>query len=163
MSTALHINGVAVTVDSIERNAKEVRFTLNGKRYEFGGAHLGNGTFVLTQNETRIQGAAWVAGKGVVKLQLGNHDVSVSPVLATHAASGDAPLAPTAPMPGVIRQVLVQKGDTVSKDQPLIVMEAMKLQTTLKAGANGTVEALLVKVGDLVADGAELIQLKAAT
>jgi len=39
------------------------------------------------------------------------------------------------------------------------VMEAMKLQTTLCAGGDGTVEAVLVKVSDLVTDGAELVKI----
>ena len=48
-------------------------------------------------------------------------------------------------MPGVIRQILVKPGDKVKRDQPLVVMEAMKLQTTLTAGGDAKVEAVLVK------------------
>jgi 3-methylcrotonyl-CoA carboxylase alpha subunit len=63
-------------------------------------------------------------------------------------------------MPGLIRQILVKIGDVVTRGTPLLVMEAMKLQTTLAAGGDGVVEAIRVKVGDLVTDGAELIKLR---
>jgi 3-methylcrotonyl-CoA carboxylase alpha subunit len=51
-------------------------------------------------------------------------------------------------------------GDVVTRGTPLLVMEAMKLQTTLAAGGDGLVEAIRVKEGDLVTDGAELIKLR---
>jgi 3-methylcrotonyl-CoA carboxylase alpha subunit len=68
----------------------------------------------------------------------------------------------TAPMPGKIVAVLVEKGKTVEKGAPLLIMEAMKMEHTITAPANGTVEDLLYAVGDQVADGAQLLAFKAA-
>jgi 3-methylcrotonyl-CoA carboxylase alpha subunit len=68
----------------------------------------------------------------------------------------------TAPMPGKIVAVLVDKGSTVEKGAPLLIMEAMKMEHTIAAPANGTVEELLYAVGDQVAEGAQLLAFKAA-
>lgn len=67
----------------------------------------------------------------------------------------------TAPMNGTIVNVNVSVGDQVSKDQPLVVMEAMKMEYTIKATMDGTVEQIFFAAGDLVSDGAELIALSA--
>jgi 3-methylcrotonyl-CoA carboxylase alpha subunit len=68
----------------------------------------------------------------------------------------------TAPMPGKIVAVLVDKGKTVEKGAPLLIMEAMKMEHTIAAPANGTVEELLYAVGDQVAEGAQLLAFKVA-
>jgi len=64
-----------------------------------------------------------------------------------------------APMPGRVVQLLVAAGDMVSRGQPLIVVEAMKMEHTIAAPRDGTVEAVRYAVGDLVEEGAELIAL----
>lgn len=68
----------------------------------------------------------------------------------------------TAPMPGKIVAVLVEKGGSVDKGAPLLIMEAMKMEHTITAPADGTVEDLLYAVGDQVAEGAQLLEFKAA-
>lgn len=65
----------------------------------------------------------------------------------------------TAPMNGTIVAVNVAVGDTVEKDQPLVVMEAMKMEYTIKAPTGGVVEQVFFAAGDLVSDGAELLAL----
>ena len=62
-----------------------------------------------------------------------------------------------APMPGTIIDVLVNEGDEVEMDQALIVMEAMKMEHTIKAHKKMKITEVLYSVGDLVDDGAELI------
>lgn len=68
----------------------------------------------------------------------------------------------TAPMPGKVVSFAVQAGDTVTKGQALAVMEAMKMEHTIAAPADGVVQELLYAPGDQVAEGAELLTLSAA-
>jgi 3-methylcrotonyl-CoA carboxylase alpha subunit len=63
----------------------------------------------------------------------------------------------TAPMPGRITQVLTEAGAEVARGAPLLVLEAMKMEHTIAAPADGTIEAVRYAVGDLVEEGAELI------
>jgi 3-methylcrotonyl-CoA carboxylase alpha subunit len=68
----------------------------------------------------------------------------------------------TAPMPGKVVSFSVKAGDVVTKGQPLAVMEAMKMEHTIAAPADGTVAELLYAPGDQVAEGAELLKIATA-
>ncbi len=68
----------------------------------------------------------------------------------------------TAPMPGKVVAVLVSKGQEVKKGEPLVIMEAMKMEHTIGAPTDGLVEEILYQVGDQVADGAPLLAFRAA-
>ncbi len=65
----------------------------------------------------------------------------------------------TAPMPGKVVSFSVKAGDKVSRGQPLAVMEAMKMEHTIAAPADGTVQELLYAPGDQVAEGSELLRI----
>ena len=62
-----------------------------------------------------------------------------------------------APMNGTMVSVLVKAGDQVEKDQPLVIMEAMKMEHTIRAPEDGTVDAVYFNEGDMVDGGAELL------
>jgi biotin carboxyl carrier protein len=62
-------------------------------------------------------------------------------------------------MPGTVLGVLVAAGDPVEARQPLVVLEAMKMETPLVAPYAGTVSEVHVAEGDRVAGGAPLVEL----
>ena len=68
----------------------------------------------------------------------------------------------TAPMPGKVLSFAVKAGDVIKKGQALAVMEAMKMEHTIAAPADGTVAELLYAPGDQVNEGAELLKITAA-
>ena len=65
----------------------------------------------------------------------------------------------TAPMPGLVKQVNTQTGSTVTKGDPLLILEAMKMEHTLTAPRDGIVAELLCATGDQVTDGTLLLSL----
>jgi len=65
----------------------------------------------------------------------------------------------TSPMPGRVVQLLVTAGDQVRRGQPMMVVEAMKMEHTIAAPRDGTVAAVHYAPGDLVEEGAEVIAL----
>jgi 3-methylcrotonyl-CoA carboxylase alpha subunit len=65
----------------------------------------------------------------------------------------------TAPMPGKVVSFAVRAGDVVKKGQALAVMEAMKMEHTIAAPADGTVGELLFAPGDQVTEGSELLRM----
>ncbi len=67
----------------------------------------------------------------------------------------------TAPMPGKVLSFAVKAGDKVRKGQALAVMEAMKMEHTIAAPADGVVAELLFAPGDQVGEGAELLKIGA--
>jgi 3-methylcrotonyl-CoA carboxylase alpha subunit len=65
------------------------------------------------------------------------------------------------PLPGRITDLRVKAGDKVSKGQPLLVLEAMKMEHTLTAPADGTIKSVRYAVGEQVVEGAELVEFEA--
>jgi biotin carboxyl carrier protein len=63
-----------------------------------------------------------------------------------------------APMPGLVIDMKVKAGDTVKAGEPLLILEAMKMENILKAAADATVKSVKVKRGDSVEKGQVLIE-----
>ncbi|HEY7196880.1 MAG TPA: biotin carboxylase N-terminal domain-containing protein [Gaiellaceae bacterium] len=67
--------------------------------------------------------------------------------------------AVAAPMPGTVLKVLVDEGARVAAREPLVVLEAMKMETPLTAPYDGVVRRIHVSEGDRVAGGVVLVEL----
>lgn len=88
-----------------------------------------------------------------------------APAAATPEATPAAPVATAsgdavdAPMPGTILKVLAQVGDQVKANQPVLILEAMKMENEIVAPRDGAVTAIHVNVGDMVNPGQPLITI----
>ncbi len=78
---------------------------------------------------------------------------------AADAGGGGGDGAILAPMPGRVTIVSVKAGDTVVKGQPLLTLEAMKMEHALNAPFDGVVEVLATELGAQVAEGATLVRI----
>jgi 3-methylcrotonyl-CoA carboxylase alpha subunit len=67
----------------------------------------------------------------------------------------------TAPMNGSIVRILVESGQSVETGAPLVVLEAMKMEHTIRAYASGVVRAILCHEGDMVSEGSTLVEMEA--
>jgi len=67
-----------------------------------------------------------------------------------------------APMPGTVTRILAEPGVGLARGAPVIVLEAMKMEHTLRAPAEGRVKALKCAVGDFVQEGTELAEFEPA-
>jgi 3-methylcrotonyl-CoA carboxylase alpha subunit len=81
---------------------------------------------------------------------------------ATRAGGGHDGASLQAPMPGTLVKVLVSEGEAVREGQPLLILEAMKMEHTVKAPYGGTVRRLPFSEGSTVTGGASLIDLEPA-
>ncbi|HBU7548745.1 TPA: biotin/lipoyl-binding protein, partial [Klebsiella aerogenes] len=82
---------------------------------------------------------------------------SSAPVQAAAPAGAGTPV--TAPLAGTIWKVLASEGQTVAEGEVLLILEAMKMETEIRAAQAGTVRGIAVKSGDAVAVGDTLLQL----
>lgn len=64
------------------------------------------------------------------------------------------------PLPGTVLEIKVNVGDKVKSGQVVVTLEAMKMETEIVAGCDGTVEEILFKKGDAVETDTTLIVLK---
>ena len=72
------------------------------------------------------------------------------------------PLQIGASIPGKVVKLLVKEGDEVTKNQPLIVIEAMKMETNIVAKTDGVIKSIKVADGDMVVDKQLLMIMKEA-
>jgi acetyl/propionyl-CoA carboxylase alpha subunit len=79
-----------------------------------------------------------------------------------HAQAASEHESAYAPMPGQVLRVLVEVGQRVLAGDALVILEAMKMEQTLRAATEGRVETVLVKQGDVVAPGDRLVEIAAA-
>ncbi len=75
-----------------------------------------------------------------------------------HAHAGPVPLR--SPMPGMVLKVLVEEGQTVTLEQPVLIIEAMKMQNELAAPATGTVVSVQVRPGQAVEGDQVLLEIR---
>ena len=124
---------------------KMLRITLEGKTYEVG----------VEVVNSRTPAAATTVAASV--------QAAPAPAYAAPAPVAPSPVAGgqsiTSPMPGLVFKIVVSVGQQVAKDQELVVLEAMKMESPIHATSAGTITAILVKEGDAVSEGQVLIQL----
>jgi 3-methylcrotonyl-CoA carboxylase alpha subunit len=100
----------------------------------------------------------------VVEWQGRSYRFQRSPGLTIEATAGDRGARGgagrlTAPMPGRVVKIIVTKGQHVEQNQPLVVLEAMKMEHVIEAPHAGVVTEVCVQLGEQVAGGAQLLTL----
>lgn len=136
---AVSVNGRSLEVSILDRSQSYVAFEVNGVRYDVE----------VAPPQLPTTGPLPTAGVAP----------SLPRVVGTKAG---ATAGLSAPMPGIIVSVLVAPGDTVDIGQPLVVMEAMKMENSLPSPRAGVVEKVHVAKGDEVDNGQILVSIKAA-
>jgi biotin carboxyl carrier protein len=81
--------------------------------------------------------------------------------LQAGGADAGGPKAIKSSMPGKVVRILVEKGQKVEKGQPLLILEAMKMENEIRSHAAGVVQDIAVAVGAKVEAGALLIKIGA--
>jgi biotin carboxyl carrier protein len=76
------------------------------------------------------------------------------------ALGGDVEMQLVAPMPGLVLDVKVTPGQSITKGSPLLIIEAMKMENVLKATQDGTVKAVHVSNGQSVEKGDKLLEFE---
>lgn len=78
-------------------------------------------------------------------------------IAAARPMSGDGRVK--APIPGIVTQIFVQVGDAVTLGQPLLILEAMKMENQIRAPRDGTLASVNVSAGEGVTLGQLLVEL----
>ena len=143
---------------------KEYKYTIDGNKYEVAINEVNGTTAKVTVNgaEYTVEWEKPVEEKPVVKVKpaVAKPTAPTTPATAAPAAAPVSGNAIKTPLPGVIIDVKVNVGDTVTKGQTVVVLEAMKMENNINADRDGKVTAIQVAKGDTVADGAVLIVLE---
>ncbi len=135
---------------------------LPGGRHALTGAWQPDGRLTAWLEDAVLQANVVQSGQTLdvffrgTRYRLELHDPALHEI-ETEAHGGNL----AAPMPGKIIAVLIKSGAVVEKGTPLIILEAMKMEHTIIAPGKGTVKEIHYKVGEQVAEGAELLGFEA--
>jgi biotin carboxyl carrier protein len=124
---------------------KRLRITLEGKIYEVM-------VEVLSESSSDVSAPPAVPYATPPKAA-----ASKSATAASIGAAGFTTLA--CPMAGRVFKCLIKPGDIVALNQTVIILDAMKMETSIAAPAAGTVHSVMVKEGDSVDEGQPLLQI----
>lgn len=95
-------------------------------------------------------------------LLVGGRSVAIETLEKKARKRSQAPAgAMVSPMPGKVLKVFVAQGERVKAGAPLLILEAMKMEHTIKASHEGLVEKVCFVEDDLVEGGVELVKIKA--
>ncbi|MTH99285.1 acetyl/propionyl/methylcrotonyl-CoA carboxylase subunit alpha [Roseibium sp. RKSG952] len=124
-----------------------------------------DGTTITFERDSHRATAAVIQSSSGLTVFINGHAYEVS--LPDHLSADDEAAGAgdqlIAPMPGLVKVMTASTGGAVSKDQPLIVLEAMKMEHTLKAPRDGVVAEIRVAAGEQVTDGTILLTLEEET
>ncbi len=143
---------------------KKYSLTINGKKYDVEIRDFGVTTATVSVNgkETTVnitypenEDQAVVVPKVAKKKK----QPAIQPAAQAATTIEQAGESVFAPMPGLILQILVKEGDTVSPGQKVMTMEAMKMENDINATMSGTVRKILVSEGDNVQEKQALITI----
>lgn len=165
---AYYVDNTQRVVLLSQRGAYSWQVCLDSKTYRVTLVAARGGSLTLAIEGTYVQLQVACADDSILVGWRGHsyrlqkvQPLSVDTLGAAHI-SGAGPSSLQAPMPGTIIKVLVHAGQRVEANQPLVVMEAMKMEHTITAPYAGIVSAVSFGAGQLVNSGTTLIELDAA-
>ena len=156
------LDGEPVTV-TLERDGEGYRVSADGQEVRADVKRLGDGTLSLilgdrvlsvhtaTDGEARhlsVDGVSW-------HLAYPSDDYETG---GAGGGGGDGLI--TTPMPGKVVEVRVQEGDEVVPDQPLLVLESMKMQNDILSDVKGVVKKIHFQAGDQAGFGEPLVEIE---
>ncbi len=146
--------------ESDSEDARSVRLTIDGRELEASIVPMRDGSAMIELGGRRVRMAA-AKRRAAIFAAVGpfTAEFSVAEERASRRAGGLAAHELDAPMPGKVLKVLVAEGQAVEHGDALIVLEAMKMETTLYAESAAVVARICVAAGQMVDHGARLIEL----
>ncbi|MBN1687330.1 MAG: biotin/lipoyl-binding protein [Spirochaetales bacterium] len=138
---------------------KTYRMTINGETYRARIVEYSEDRVVVNLNDVdwvvEIEQEEGAQTPRLIRAPQKEANVLSVPQKATFAVGG----AVTAPLPGVIKSILVKEGDTVQEGDALLVLEAMKMDSEIDAGIGGIVKKICVAEGAAVQEGETLVEI----
>jgi len=157
-----------------------IKFSVRDDKLELSYRCLGDDDYIVSTGDWRARARILSFGPGSIRIEFDRVQFTYRVVESgddffVHSFSGSErvtrldkyPAQPggssdesaNSPMPGQVIKVLVQEGQDVAAGDPLVILEAMKMEQIIRATLDGVVHEILVKAGDVVTPGEILIQI----
>ena len=139
----------------------DVSLVIDGQALSAEGELSDEGLSAVVAGAHHSAGVLWLADRLVLMHGGRTFELLIENPLAAEFGDEAATMGLVAPMPGKIVSVLANAGDAIKRGQPIIVLEAMKMEHTLAAPADTTIEAVNVAAGDQVSEGTTVVSFVA--
>ena len=152
------------TVEVVSLGGGRYRVSVDGAPFELTAAAGADGRLMLT-TEQGVTSAELTAAGARRFVRLGTLDFVLereSGARRAGAARAGHQAGLESPMPGVVTRVMVAAGDAVTKGQPLVALEAMKMEHLIRAPRDGRIRSIAASVGEMVNGGVPLVEMDEA-
>lgn len=160
-------NGKAYSIESVKEN----QFLINGEEKNIDLIELKDGKFNLIHNDQSFNAEVVAADKEskefTIKVNNNDYQLKVEDrfdlllhQLGMDDLAGGGFTELKAPMPGLVLKIEVEAGQEIKKDDPLLVLEAMKMENVLKSPADLKVKKIAVDIGQAVEKNQLLIEFE---
>ena len=149
---SLKINGqnYNVQIDDVNEDSTAARVIVNGTAYEVEIA----GAKAAATSKPQVAPAPKEANSAMIK------PATAAPSPRLNAVAPSSGYTVKCPLPGTVLSVKVAVGDTVSRGQTLVILEAMKMENNIDADRGGVVKEISVQQGATVMEGDNLIVIE---
>ena len=149
---SLKINGqnYNVQIDDVNEDSTAARVIVNGTAYEVEIA----GAKAAATSKPQVAPAPKEANSAMIK------PATAAPSPRLNAVAPSSGYTVKCPLPGTVLSVKVAVGDTVSRGQTLVILEAMKMENAITTDYSGTVKQIFVTEGDNVPTDAPLLEIE---
>lgn len=163
MEKKVLINNEEHTINILKNDGKHLCFKLNDNLYEYSLLDKTRGKIILDFEGDIIEG--FVEGQyagDTRQVFFDEHELEVELVPKVKGKKGASLNAGSlqSPMPGKIFKIMKNVGDNVSQNEPILIMEAMKMEHTIRAHKDGVLSKLFFKEGEQVQGKAMLAEIE---
>ena len=159
MTYTFKLGNSTYKVDFEEKEGLSV-FSIDGENKEVEFRRIDENTYSILANNRSITVGIFREGKKIQVFHEGDlYEIEAISGRDASQAEGTGSLNITAPMHSRVVKILKQQGDSVEVGDSVVVVEAMKMESELKASASGTIKEIRVKEGDTVEKDSVLVAL----
>jgi 3-methylcrotonyl-CoA carboxylase alpha subunit len=154
------INGQEIKVQDYKQSGDHVSFILNGKTYHYGLISK-DGFEMVLDNGSRFKAAVGTPSRDGDSMIISNGLEAIGSMAGKKMKKAGAQAGGlTSPMPGKIFKVIKEAGSEVKKGEAILILEAMKMEHSIRSDKDGVVKKINFKVGELVQGGVTLAEVE---
>jgi 3-methylcrotonyl-CoA carboxylase alpha subunit len=160
MEKIFTLNGQDIKVQNYKQTNESVSFELNGKNY-FYMLIARDGQELILDNGGRFKAAVSSPSRDGDSMVISNGKEAIGSVAGKKMKKAGAHAGGlTSPMPGKIFKIIKETGSDVKKGEAILILEAMKMEHSIRSDKDGKVKKIFFNVGELVQGGVILAEVE---
>lgn len=161
MDKSFIINGKEIKVQDFKHSHDTVTFSYEGKNYFYSLISRDGHEMILDDKGGRFKAAVATANRdGESMVIAAGKEAIIAEAGKKMKKAGSHAGGLTSPMPGKIFKILKDAGSEVKKGEPILILEAMKMEHSIRSDKDGKIKKIFFKVGELVQGGVTLAEVE---